>query len=105
MLDHHSDRYYVPQVVEDFSTKHVLATEFVNGVELEDIVQHGSQDLKDELGTRILEVAIREIFEYHFMQTDPNPGNFMYDVENDKLILLDFGACREYTDEFIDYYF
>ena len=38
------------------------------------------------------------------MQTDPNPSNFYYDPNNDKVILLDFGAAREYSKEFIDNY-
>ena len=39
------------------------------------------------------------------MQTDPNPGNFYYDIDNDRLILLDFGASRDYDPSFIDLYF
>ena len=39
------------------------------------------------------------------MQTDPNPGNFYYDIDEDKLILLDFGASRGYDPKFIELYF
>lgn len=38
------------------------------------------------------------------MQTDPNPSNFFYDVDTDKLNLIDFGAARSYDQDFIDYY-
>lgn len=36
------------------------------------------------------------------MQTDPNWANFMYDAPADRLQLIDFGASREYTREFMD---
>ena len=38
------------------------------------------------------------------MQTDPNPSNFFYDIDKDKLNLIDFGAARSYDKNFIDYY-
>lgn len=36
------------------------------------------------------------------MQTDPNWANFLYDGRNDKLQLIDFGASREYSKDFMD---
>ena len=39
------------------------------------------------------------------MQTDPNWANFLYDSPNGKLQLIDFGASREYSKEFMDGWF
>jgi len=39
------------------------------------------------------------------MQTDPNWGNFLYDAKTDTVQLIDFGASRQYTKEFIDSWF
>ena len=36
------------------------------------------------------------------MQTDPNLANFLYDPSRDKMTLIDFGASREYSKEFMD---
>lgn len=36
------------------------------------------------------------------MQTDPNWSNFLYNPQTDKLQLIDFGASREYSKEFMD---
>ena len=36
------------------------------------------------------------------MQTDPNWANFLYNAKTDRLGLIDFGASREYTAEFMD---
>lgn len=38
------------------------------------------------------------------MQTDPNWSNFLYDASTKKLMLIDFGATRFYTKEFMDNY-
>ena len=35
------------------------------------------------------------------MQTDPNWANFLFKPDEDRLGLIDFGASREYTPEFI----
>lgn len=36
------------------------------------------------------------------MQTDPNWANFLYDRKKENLQLIDFGATREYSVEFMD---
>ncbi len=43
-----------------------------------------------------------ELFQFRFMQTDPNWANFLYDGSKDRLQLIDFGASREYTKKFMD---
>jgi len=39
------------------------------------------------------------------MQTDPNPANFYYDVDQDKLNLIDYGSARHFGDKFVTNYF
>ena len=51
-----------------------------------------------------MELCLKEVFELHYMQTDPNWSNFFYDSENRKIHLLDFGASREYPKVFVDQY-
>ena len=38
------------------------------------------------------------------MQTDPNPANYLYNIEQGRLNLLDFGAGRDFEDTFLDSY-
>jgi aarF domain-containing kinase len=38
------------------------------------------------------------------LQTDPNWGNFLYDIGTQTTSLIDFGATREYSKEFVDGY-
>lgn len=47
---------------------------------------------------------MRELFEMRCMQTDPNWSNFLYDPKSMKLMLIDFGSTRFYSDKFIKNY-
>lgn len=52
----------------------------------------------------ILRLCMRELFDMRCMQTDPNWSNFLYDVDNMQLMLIDFGSTRFYTADFMDNY-
>uniref|UniRef100_A0A2K6TSE5 Coenzyme Q8B n=1 Tax=Saimiri boliviensis boliviensis TaxID=39432 RepID=A0A2K6TSE5_SAIBB len=53
---------------------------------------------------QLLTLCLRELFEFRFMQTDPNWANFLYDASSHQVTLLDFGASREFGTEFTDHY-
>ena len=63
-----------------------------------------SQPVRDAVGTLLLQLTLRELFQWRFMQTDPNWGNFLYDEASGKLNLIDFGAAREFPVSFVDDY-
>ncbi|KAF1334384.1 Atypical/abc1/abc1-a protein kinase, partial [Globisporangium splendens] len=96
--------YVVPRVHREFSTARVLTTELISGVAI-DKATNLSQDVRNSIARRILELTIRELFDWRFMQTDPNWSNFMYNSATDKIGLVDFGAAREYDKSFVDPYF
>jgi aarF domain-containing kinase len=95
--------FYVPDVIGELSSKHVLTTEFVRGVSLERAVDL-PQDTRDMLAREILRLCLQELFVWRLMQTDPNWSNFLYDHDAGRLNLIDFGALREYADEFVSSY-
>jgi aarF domain-containing kinase len=96
--------YVVPRVHREFSTARVLTTELISGVAI-DKAMNLSQNVRNSIARRILELTIRELFDWRFMQTDPNWSNFMYNSATDKIGLVDFGAAREYDKSFVDPYF
>ena len=95
--------FRVPQVHQKFSTERVITTDFIHGVAL-DQVYSLSQSTCDEVGASLLWLTMTELFEWRFMQTDPNWGNFLYDDKTGTMGLIDFGAAREFSVEFIDQY-
>ncbi|XP_031294330.1 atypical kinase COQ8A, mitochondrial [Camelus dromedarius] len=95
--------FYVPEIVDELCSPHVLTTELVSGFPL-DQAEGLSQEIRNEICYNILVLCLRELFEFHFMQTDPNWSNFFYDPQEHKVALLDFGATREFDRSFTDLY-
>lgn len=89
-----SPEFLVPDLAADFSTEHVLAMTFVKGVPIEALASH-SQELRDRVAATLIELVLREMFEFQFMQSDPNFANYRYDVASGRVVLLDFGATRQ----------
>lgn len=105
LLEDEKDIFTVPKIFDEASGVEVLTTEFMSGSGVTK-VKDLSQDEADWIGTHILRLCLRELMEWRFMQTDPNWTNFLYsrDGEQKRLQLLDFGASREYPEEFIEPY-
>ncbi|XP_008296006.1 chaperone activity of bc1 complex-like, mitochondrial [Stegastes partitus] len=95
--------FYVPEVIEQLSSSHVLTTELVPGFPL-DQAEGLTQELKNEICLNILMLCLRELFEFRYMQTDPNWSNFFYDPQTHRVALLDFGATRGFDKSFTDVY-
>ncbi len=95
-------RYIVPQIIHEYCTTGLLCMTFERGVPINSAVMLSlPQSRRDKLGAASLEIAIRELFEWGEMQTDPNFGNYLIRLGNgkdipDKTILLDFGAIRKF---------
>lgn len=96
-------RYHVPEVISELSTKRVITTEMITGVPLDKVTEM-DQDTRNYVASAMLSLLMREIFEFHMMQTDPNWSNFFYNPETQKINLLDFGASREYSENFVNDY-
>ncbi|RLN44466.1 hypothetical protein BBJ28_00005941 [Nothophytophthora sp. Chile5] len=99
-----ANAYVVPRVYRELSTSRILTTQLISGVAVDKAVNL-SQDVRNGIARRILQLTIRELFDWRFMQTDPNWSNFMYNASTDTIGLVDFGAAREYPKEFVDDYF
>ncbi|XP_047645759.1 atypical kinase COQ8B, mitochondrial isoform X3 [Phacochoerus africanus] len=95
--------FRVPAVIQELCTTRVLGMELAGGVPL-DQCQGLSQDIRNQICFQLLRLCLRELFEFRFMQTDPNWANFLYDASSHQVTLLDFGASREFGTEFTDHY-
>ncbi|CAM9543986.1 unnamed protein product [Chrysoparadoxa australica] len=93
----------VPPVVAGLSAGGVLTTHFAKGVTVDKVAEM-PQEVRNHVARLLLRTTIKEVFEWRFMQTDPNWGNFLFDPETAEISLIDFGACREYDSSFVDRY-
>ncbi|KAI6782868.1 uncharacterized protein J7T54_002027 [Emericellopsis cladophorae] len=103
LLSNDDDVFLVPDVYPEASGKQVLTMDFMEGVTVTR-VKTFTQQQRDWIGSSIMRLCLREITEFKFMQTDPNWTNFLYNADLDRLVLLDFGASREYPEEFVAEY-
>ncbi|KAH0833959.1 ABC1 family-domain-containing protein [Lanmaoa asiatica] len=95
-------RFKIPWAWEG-STDRVLVMEYVDGVSVGELSVFAlPQEERNEIARRIIELSLRELFQFRLMQTDPNWTNFLWNSSTHQVSLVDFGATREYTKEFMD---
>lgn len=92
-----------PRTIPELSSAGVLTTTFAPGVAI-DKVACLSQSERDYVATQLLRATLRELFEFRFMQSDPNFANFLYCRETRALTMIDFGAAKTYPKPFVDEY-
>lgn len=95
--------FKLAQVNETLTTDTILAMSFVEGVPIESLV-HAPQAERDQVFTLLMQLFFRELFEFHLVQTDPNYANYRYDRQTQQIILLDFGAARDYSPTMSEHY-
>ncbi len=99
--------FTLPEVYDDLSNKNILAMSYVGGIPVDTLAtrqQPVSQEERNRVVSLLMELLFREIFEFKLIQTDPNFANYHYDTETRQLILLDFGATREYASAITEAY-
>jgi predicted unusual protein kinase regulating ubiquinone biosynthesis (AarF/ABC1/UbiB family) len=101
-------RFVVPKVLPEYSAEHVIAESFEKGLAIDDpLVVALSPDRRNKLARAYLELYFKEIFQWRLVQTDPHLGNYkarLHPNGEDQLVLLDFGAVREYAPDFMQTY-
>jgi aarF domain-containing kinase len=92
----------VPQVFSEVSTQRVLTLSFEQGLSLSVALKKNllSSELRQHYAGLFLNLYLTEFCSWGFVQTDPNLGNFLLDLTTRDLVLLDFGATREFSPEF-----
>ena len=98
-------RYLIPKYYPDFCNSQVLTMQFSYGVEVtHPSVKALSQKRRNALAIAMLELFLKEAFDWQLMQTDPNFGNYRIVIDengdNDVIVLLDFGAVQHLDPEF-----
>lgn len=95
--------FHVPAVEADLTTPAVLAMRYAAGAPIE-AQAAASQETRDRIMRLLIGLTLRELFGFRLMQTDPNFANYRFDPASGKIVLLDFGATREFGADFIAKY-
>jgi predicted unusual protein kinase regulating ubiquinone biosynthesis (AarF/ABC1/UbiB family) len=97
--------FVVPRVHDDLTTPRILAMDRLRGLPLEDLCgpEH-PQARRDAVAAELYRLLFRELFEFGFVQTDPNFANYLWIPEGERLGLVDLGAGREVPERLQDLY-
>ena len=92
LLDGSAD-FALPALEPDLCTPQVLAMSYVESAPLESLTT-APQATRDRVASALIDLVLRELFEFGAMQTDPNLANYRYDPKSGRIVLLDFGAVQ-----------
>ncbi|MFT5713122.1 MAG: putative unusual protein kinase regulating ubiquinone biosynthesis (AarF/ABC1/UbiB family), partial [Glaciecola sp.] len=85
--------FIVPYVVNELSDKNILVMEYIEGLPITDISEM-STDTINLVCAQLMRLTYEELFTHRLMQSDPNFANYLFQSDTQKIVLLDFGACR-----------
>ena len=88
-----SDVFAVPTLHEGLCTPQVLAMSFMDSLPLDSVLD-APQALRDRVAAALIDLVLRELFQFGTMQTDPNLANYRHDPKTGRIVLLDFGAVQ-----------
>ena len=88
-----SDIFALPALHTELCTPQVLAMSFMESTPLDSLVD-APQAVRDRVAGALIDLVLRELFQFGAMQTDPNLANYRYDPKTGRIALLDFGAVQ-----------
>lgn len=82
---------YIPQIIWEYTTQHVLVLERIHGIKINDIpaLQAAGYDCH-KVALHSARIIIKEVLEDGFFHADPHPGNFFV-MPGEVIGAMDFG--------------
>jgi hypothetical protein len=84
----------IPRVHHALSSRRVLTTELIGGVDYATFVATASQADRDLAGQTIWRFMFRALYKHGVLYADPHPGNYRF-LGGGKVAFLDFGCSRK----------
>src|ERR687893_870153 len=84
---------YVPAVVTDLSTEHVLVSEWVDGIGFEE-VKAEDRTTRDRFGEIVFRFFFGSLYRNGHFSGDPHPGNYKL-IDDGRVAFLDFGMTKK----------
>jgi len=94
------DDIIVPKIVWEYSTRRVLVMEYLEGVKITDLAGLERQGIDTQaVAQLVIDAYCEQLYLHGMFHADPHPGN-LFVQPGPKLIMLDFGLCRQLDDKF-----
>ncbi|WP_341536930.1 ABC1 kinase family protein [Methanosarcina barkeri] len=89
----------VPKIYPDYCSANVFTMEFIQGIQIKDIINMPvPQSKKSEYTRTITKSYLKQVYIDGFYHADPHGGNMLVQ-ENDTIAFIDFGAVGSIDDE------
>jgi ubiquinone biosynthesis protein len=89
----------VPKIYLDYCSDNVLTMEFIQGIQIKDIINiQKPQSKKSEYARTITKSYLKQVYIDGFYRADPHGGNMIVQ-EDDIIAFIDFGAVGSIDDE------
>ncbi len=88
----------VPSVFDKYSSKRILTLELMRGDSFDDTLKYSQSD-RNKLGQTLFDSYMYSLYQLNRIHSDPQNGNYLFD--QDKIIILDFGSTKTFTEEFV----
>ena len=90
----------IPRVHHSLSTRRVLTTELIGGVDYKTFCAEASHEDRCKAGETIWRFMMRPLFKHGVLYADPHPGNYRF-LGGGKVAFLDFGCHKILSPELI----
>lgn len=102
---HRDDEHIlIPDVIDELSTKHILTLTYEPGDAINEVKPpRYSQRVINQLGRRLFRTLAKQLFLFHVIHADPQPGNFAFRPDG-TLVVYDFGCVKKLKPEIVDAY-
>jgi predicted unusual protein kinase regulating ubiquinone biosynthesis (AarF/ABC1/UbiB family) len=87
----------VPEVVTELSRERVMVSEWVDGIEFDDVVEL-PQAKRDRFGEIIYRFSFGSIYHLNQLNADAHPGNYIW-MEDGRVAFLDYGMTKRLGDK------
>ncbi|MEQ1303089.1 AarF/ABC1/UbiB kinase family protein [Acinetobacter radioresistens] len=96
------EKIIIPRVYPQYSTRRVLTLSLEQGESIE-TTSTWPQDVRNQIGRRLVRALGQEIFYLKRFHCDPHPGNFAF-REDGHVIVYDYGGVKTLNTEIIEHF-
>ena len=91
---------YVPDVITRLSRRRVLVTEYVEGINFDEILEL-DQEERNRFGEILFRGSFGSVYHLQHFNADPHPGNYLL-MKDGRVAFLDFGMTKKLDKEQIE---
>jgi predicted unusual protein kinase regulating ubiquinone biosynthesis (AarF/ABC1/UbiB family) len=88
------EQIVIPRVFHSLSTKRVLTTELIDGVDYATFAASASQSDRNAAGETLARFMFRALYGHGLLYADPHPGNYRF-LGGGRVAFLDFGCHKQ----------